>query len=231
MADWEASAGTGVTGVTGGTYVSSLGGMSGTSGLFETRVAGDGSLETAFDGRQVAMTAIRVCSAAAGGLATFASGPTCGAGAIAAGAIGMITTAVQGGFNAYDAQKTIAKLTVIRERVANKNSARGSADDRAALLDVLDGCIGKATNKKVYGVTNATGVGQVGVAATRTVRAIYKGVTHQKGTGRARRADALYELAKGSGPLAGIARETIEAICMANFEGFMKKSIADAMKS
>lgn len=220
---WEASAGTGVTGATGAVYVSNLGGMAGTSGLYST--------EGGVDGRQVALTAIRVAGAAAGGMATFGSGATCGAGAIAAGAIGMITTAVQGGFNAYDAQKTIARLTQIRDRVANPLSARGTAQERSDLVEILDSCIGKATNKKAYGVANATAVAQVGVAATRTVRAVGKAIRGTKGVGRARRADYLYELAKGGGPLSGLAREAIEAICMANFESFMKTSIADAMKS
>lgn len=220
MGDWDAGAGTGVTGATGATYVSSVGGMAGTSGLYST----DGGV----NGRQVALTAIRVCGAAAGGMATFASGPTCGAGAIAAGALGMITTAVEGGFSAYDAQKTKATLIELRKKA---EVARGTQQERDALIEVLDGCIGKATNKFNYGVANATGVAQIGVAATRTGRAIYKAATRQKGVGRARRADYLYELAKGSSSLSVIARKAIEAICMENFEKFMKASIADAMKS
>jgi hypothetical protein len=220
---WEAGAGDNTTATTGGMYVATAGGLAGTSGLYSTN---DG-----VNGRQVALTALRVCGAAAGGLATYGSGVTCGAGAIAAGAIGMITTAVQGGFSAWDAQKTVAKLKEIRDRVANPNSARGTREDRAKFVDVLDGCIGKATNKLSYGVANATVVGQPLMAGYRTGRAIAKAVAGQKGVGRERRATFLYDLAKGGGPLAGLANEAIQAICMADFEKFMKTALADAMKS
>ena len=162
----------------------------------------------------------------AGGFATFSHAASAGgpAGAIAGTCLGAVAEAMQGAFSAYDAQKTIAKLSQLFDD-AERNNEPG-------LAGVIAGCMGKAKNKRAYGVANATIAGQPGVMLVRGVRAVGKAIKGTKGVGRADRTEALYEFAtKGNSVQKGIAQEAIHAICAAKFENFMKKSIADAMKS
>ncbi len=199
------------------TGVASGFGMNGTSGLYDST---DG-----FNGRAIGQGALKLGSACASGVSAFASATsTAGpAGAIAGTALGLIGSAVQGGLNVYDAQKTIALL----EECRFEAHVLGLQD----LEGIIISCMGKAKNKTAYGIANATVIGQPGVMIARTGRAIYKAIKGTKGKGRKQRAAALYDYAKQNDKEGEIARKAIKGICAASFEDFMKGAIANAMKS
>lgn len=233
MGEVTADASQTVVDVTGGAYIASGGGMAGMGGMYST----NGGVNY----RAAAQGALRVCSSAAAGLATYGSGATCGGAAIAAGAIGLVATAVEGGFDAYDAQKTRAKLLKLVTEVEAKSAIRGNAGVSASSPEAMDGwelyncllkCVGKSEHKLAYAAGNISVVGQPVVAGVRTGRAIAKAVMGKKGVGREARASTLYRLASDkTSEWCRIANDAINAICAQKFDSFIKASIADAMKS
>ena len=230
-----------VVDVTGGAFVASAGNMAGMGGFSSSARGADGKIHRTYDKRAMAQGALKVMSSAAAGLATYGSGATCGGGAIAGAAIGLVATAVDGGFQAYDAQKTRAKLQKLVMQVealsatrANKGIAADSAEamDGWELYQCLCKCVGKSEHKLAYGAGNASIVGQPVVAGIRTGRAIAKFAMGTKGVGRMTRSETLYRLASDQNSVwCQIANDAIGAICAQSFEAFIKSSIADAMKS
>jgi len=189
--------------------------LSGTSDIYNSV---DG-----FDGRNVVSTSLQVGSAVANGVSTFASAAGPG-GTIAGVVLGAVGEAVSGGLNAYDAQKTIAGLKIERDNAWREN--------KAELATIIDACINKAKGKKRQGIAKASIIGQPGVMAYRTGRAIYKSFKGTKGVGRTQRATRLYEMAvNGSGPEQKIAQKVIAIICGEQMETVLKNTIAEAMKS
>jgi hypothetical protein len=220
---WEANVGTGAgSGFGGAGFVAGMGGLGGTSGLYDSA--------SGVDKRAVAQTCLKVGAACAAGVSTFASSTTAGGGAVAGAVLGMVTDAVGGGLQAYDAQKCRATLEwcLSTARSWARQGLPGCDDE---LITTLEGCIAKQNIKFRTGVGKATIVGQPGVALYRAGKAIFKAVKGTKGVGRARRAAYLVDKAKEDSNGGTIAREAIKAIMGMQFDQIATKAVADAMKS
>lgn len=193
-------------------------GMAGTSGLYSTTGG--------FEGRAIAGSALQLASGIAGAVSGFAAaGSAAGpGGAIAGAALGLIAEGMQGGFEAYDAQKTRAKLLNCLERAEAQR-----IDDLAA---VLVSCIAKSTIKLRAGVSKATLVGQPGAMIYRAGKAVYKTAKRTKGVGRKERATQLIAWAKEpKSPRQNIASDAVQAICHANFDAMIQDTVEKGMKS
>lgn len=238
---YSADAGDGVVGITGTAGMSSGFGTAGTTGLLRVQVGADGKAHRSIGKREAAQTAFRAMNAAAAGVATYGSGATCGGAAIAGAAVGLVATAVEGGFTAYDAQKTRAKLLRLIDAVEAKSAILGRAGNDASSPEAMDGwelyncllkCVGKTEHKLAYAAGNISVVGQPIVAGVRAGRAIAKFAMGTKGVGRQTRSETLYRLASNTqSPWCQIANDAINAICAQKFEDFVKGALADAMKS
>jgi hypothetical protein len=234
---WDPNAGSHLeSGMAGGSamagWVGTLGGLSNTGGLLNVTYDENGNPIRSIDKRVAATTAITVCAGAANGAAALSqiAGP---GGAIAGTALGMITTAVSGGFAAYDAQKAIAQLKLIHDEVwAAQTSLKGGDNDLYEVSDILGYCIGKQGVKRNKGIANASLVGQPLGGLYKSGKAIDKYIKGTKGQGRTQAAKGLLAIAKkNTGPAAGFARRVIETIAAKNFENILTDAIADAMKS
>ncbi len=219
---WESNVGTGATSFAGGQFVASAGGLGGTTGLYDST--------TGVDWRAAAGTALKVGSACAAGVSTFASGTTAGGGAVAGAVLGGVADAFAGGLQAYDAQKCRARLQQLYEEAEWRSQNHFPGCD-GELVEALGGCIAKQNIKFRTGVGKATIVGQPGVHAYRAGKAVYKGIKGTKGVGRRERAAYLVEKAKEEGTGGTIAREAVRSIMGMQFDQIATSAVAEAMKS
>jgi hypothetical protein len=191
-----------------------LGGLASTTGLL-----GSGK---SIDPRKAATSLLQAGAVAASGAATFSAtaGP---GGAIAAAVLTTVGTGVEGGLNAYDAQKTIARLQEAYRSAKQLNDPE--------MVEKIEWLMRKQEIKFNKGVANATLVAQSGVVAYKTGKAIYKWAKGTKGVNRAGAAEYFIEKAKGSGQTGMIARMVIQAVVAQSYEQLAKSALSDAFKS
>jgi hypothetical protein len=212
-------------------WISNLGGLSGSgNNLLSVERDGAGAVTRSVDRRAAATTALALCASAASGAATFsqAAGPIAGA---VGTAVGMVSTALTGGFTAYDGQKAIAQLKAIQASLSESTSVQWTQDLKL-VADALDYCISKQTVKRNKGVADATLLGQPVNAIYKGGRAVVKFAKGTKGANRAMTAETLVQIAKKNvGTAPKIARRMIEIIAAQNFESVLTNAVADALKS
>ena len=197
-------------------------GMAGSNAPWSSREGGGVNI----DARGAATTALKVCSAAMSGMSAFAASSSAAgpAGMIAGTALGLISEGLQGGFEAYDAQKTKAEL------LRCLDAAEAVRD--AELANVIEHCMSKSDIKFRAGVSKATLVGQPGAMLYRTGKAIYKTAKGTKGIGRHERATKLIDWAKNGSPSRkNISVRVIRAICQQGFDEMIQTSLESSMKS
>lgn len=215
-------------------------GFGGTTGLLQNKVGEDGAVSKTYNKRVAATTALTVMAAAASGAATLApaAGP---GGAVAGTAIGMLATAFQGGFAVADAQKGRAELLRIQREIQGTMGVAAvlgamapaalSDPDMQVVAQTLEFCLGQESRKEAKGWANASVIGQPGLVAYKTGRALAKWGSNTKGVARETNSRQIVAVANKDTKAGELARRVIAAVVAKNFDDIMANAVADAMKT
>ncbi|TFW20078.1 hypothetical protein [Duganella callida] len=231
---WDQNAGSdGEAAMQGGaaaaTYFATAGGLASTSGLFGMQYGPNG-WERTMDRRIAVTTGLNTMAAAANGAAIFSqlAGP---GGVVAGTALGLISTAVTGGFAAYDAQKCRAALRQLAAQLDGMSAEKAQDPDMVVVKQTLNFCLGQQDTRQYKGVADAVIIGQPLKVMYKTGRAIYKEVQGTKGVARAQHSRRLVQIAKKNTKAAELARAIITALMAKDLDGIMENAVSDAMRT
>lgn len=200
-------------------------GMANAGAVVDGHLDANGNFSQRVNGANVVTTCLTAAAGASSAVSAFSqiAGPY---GAVVGAALGVVGTAVTGGMNAHNTQKTIAALKVIDAEAVPMNN-----DDMLTVRLVIQFCLEKMQTKFYKSAATAAVVGQPLVPLYKLAVAVKKTATHTKGLDRAHNARKLVALSKKQGKAGDLARRVIGALLAKDFERVMEDTVADAMKS